>query len=130
MTIYKRRALMNEQELYRRLANPYWYKGSLPPGIKAVPGTEGAFNIYWLLVGRPKPETLKINDELWQKAYIFSRATADGTYLEYSATVLSPEEFVMFALFHKIASVSSGGMSLTTQELANALHSSARSKSP
>ncbi len=104
---------MQVKDLITKLSNPHWFKvpkdaDDMPFIIK--PGTEGAFNLYWLMCKMPPVENfteefMQNTRPLWAKAYTVSRLIVDGTELECTATILQPGELHSFLVKHGVEKV-------------------------
>lgn len=99
---------MQIKDLITKLSNPHWFKvpknaDDMPMTIR--PGTEGAFNLYWLMCKMPPVENfteefMNSTRPLWAKAYTVSRLVVGGAELECTATVLPPGELYSFLVKH------------------------------
>ena len=107
---------MQIQALLNKLSNPHWFKVPKDPDdmpIEIRPGTEGAFNLYWLMCKMPPVENFTEefmiqNKPLWTKAYTASKIIVDGAELEDSLTVLHPNEVYDFLVKHKVDRILQG----------------------
>lgn len=112
---------MDVKALFEKLSNPLWI-GDLTGRVTLKPNTEGCFNIYWLLCGKPKIEDLTTaffegTSRQWNKARALSEYSVGSMPVEYTATVLDPKAFISWLETNKVDAVEGYGEAVRVKEL-------------